>query len=376
MKIFLTLILAQIFLTVYVLYHVWHALSLKRSWRTPIVGLLIVEIILLLCGHFFYEKLNDKLLSFMLLVCGTWFIASIYFSAISFLLDIARTVNHFRPFFPHWIRKHYNGTKLTLFFFSILFVGSLLCYGYCHYSHPKITHQQIHIPKKAGGGRQSVRIAFAADIHIGYIVDRSQLSRYVDLINAQNCDIIMFGGDMIDYDLHFLNVQDMAAEFRRLQAPLGVYAILGNHEYRFDVTKKIAWLEHAGVTILRDSVLMPDLSFYLVGRDDKRNSNRKSLNYLLTGLDKDKPIIVANHQPTNIVESVMNQVDLEMIGHTHDGQIWPYNHIVKRHWDGYSYGYRKKGDSQFYISSGLGLSGPPFRIFTDSELVVFEILFL
>ncbi len=374
MKVFLTSILAQVFLTGYILYHVWYVLPAKKKYRIPVVGLILLEVLLSFFAYFFHKHLNDDLLHYSQIICGTWFIASIYFSLFLIILDIICILNYFFSFFPSWVKVYYKQIKYALSVFFIILVTFFLICGYDSYLHPKVKHQTIHISKKAGK-ISSVRIAFASDIHAGIVVDRSQVKRYVDLINAQKCDIIILGGDMIDYDLHILNKQDVAQEFCRLKAPLGVYAILGNHEYRFNREKKIEWLRSAGLTILQDSVVMPEMSFYLIGRDDKKNKNRKSLSYLVTGLDKSKPIIVADHQPTNIMENVMNETDFVMMGHVHNGQIWPYNHFLQWYWDGFSEGYGKKGNTQTYISSGLGLSGPPFRVFTDSEIIVFEIIF-
>lgn len=375
MKIFLTSIFAQTLVTVYILYHAWHALPPKKGWRIALIGLIAVEEALFFLGYFFHQYLDTGLMNLIQIVCGSWFIASIYLAGFLLIIDALRLINHYFPFFPKWVSARYSQVKLSLFVLLVAIVTTFLFLGYRSYLNPRVNHQTIHIAKKGGGKRQSVRIAFAADIHAGYVVDRAQLKRYVDLINEQQCDMIILGGDMIDHDLHPLNQQDMGAEFRRLKAPLGVYAILGNHEYRFNTDKKIEWLREAGLTVLRDSIIMPDFSFYVIGRDDKKNPNRKTLGYLLEGLDTSKPILVANHQPTNIVESIRNQVDMEMMGHVHDGQIWPYNYVMRWYWAGFSNGYLRKGDTHLFITSGLGLSGPPFRIFTDSEVVVFDIIF-
>ncbi len=374
MKIFLTSIFAQTILTGYIFYHAWHAVPSGKTWRLPLVGLFVVEILLFFTGFFFHKVLDDKFLYFLQMVCGTWFIAAVYLSMCLFVMDILRIINHFFPFFPKYIRTYYRQIKIFLFFFFPSLVIFFLSCGFYSFNHPKVKYQTIEIHKKAGK-LEKFRIAFATDIHAGYIVDKNQLHKYIDLINAQHCDLIMLGGDMIDYDLHILNMEDMASEFRRLHAPQGVYAVLGNHERRFDTEKKVEWLRSAGLTVLKDTVIMPELSFYLIGRDDKKNEDRRSLSYLTTGLDRSKPIIVIDHQPASLGENLMNQVDFTAHGHVHNGQIWPYNYAMYWFWNGFSEGYHRLGKTQMYISSGLGLSGPPFRVFTDSEVIVFELVF-
>jgi predicted MPP superfamily phosphohydrolase len=358
----------------YVFCHLWYAGHSRKGWKIFISCLFSVLLSGYLVGFFLHQQLNDTFLYFLLSAYGIWYVAVIYFALFLFVIDVVWMVHRFFPIYPPWVRKHYRNIKIGLLSLIAGTVSFFLCYGYYSFLHPKIKHQTIHINKKAEQ-IDTLRIAFVADIHAGYIVNREHLKKFVDLINAQSCDMILLGGDMIDYDMHILNVQQMDVEFRRLKAPGGVYAILGNHEHRFNTAKRKEWLEKCGIIVLQDSVAMPEMSFYLIGRDDKHNKQRKSLDYLLAGLDKNKPLILADHQPFNVGEALMHGIDFMISGHTHNGQIWPNTIWINWLFDGFGEGYKRKGHTQFYISSGLGVSGPPFRIFTDSEIVVFEIVF-
>jgi len=123
---------------------------------------------------------------------------------------------------------------------------------------------------------------------------------------------------------------------------------------------------------LRDSVCLVDSSFYLIGRDDRTNTKRKSLKELVTGLNVNLPRILMDHQPYHLDEAEKNNIDFQISGHTHNGQFFPGNLFVKKIYE-LGYGYLKKGNSHFYVSSGLGIWGPQYRIGTESELVVIHL---
>lgn len=243
---------------------------------------------------------------------------------------------------------------------------------------------------------KNLRIVVATDIHAGYLIDKDIISMYVDKIMAQKPDIILLVGDIIDYDAKSLYEQRMETEFFRLKAPYGVYASTGNHEY-IDIgekkDEKILWLsEKAGLTVLRDTTILIANSFYLVGREDDLAENRKSLPEIMQGVDKDLPVIVMNHEPHYLDQEVEAGADIALYGHTHNGQFFPNNVFMALNSKIYNagiipkdkkpkfmyelpYGYKKKGDTHIYVSSGLGLAGPQFRIGTISEIVVLNVSF-
>jgi hypothetical protein len=168
----------------------------------------------------------------------------------------------------------------------------------------------------------------------------------------------------------------MEEELKQIKATLGVYAINGNHEYYSERPNSTSeFLQNkCGITVLRDSVALINNSLYVVGRDDRTNSKRNSLAEVMAGLDHTKPIILLDHQPFHLEEAEQNGVDIQISGHTHDGQIFPGNLIVKKMYEIGS-GYKKKGNTHYYVSSGLGLWGPQYRIGTQSEIGVITLKF-
>ena len=167
--------------------------------------------------------------------------------------------------------------------------------------------------------------------------------------------------------------QHMDEELREIKAPLGVYAINGNHEHYAESPNATAeYLKSAGIKVLRDEVALVDSSFYIVGRNDRSNLRRMNLNDLMKGLDPTKPTILLDHQPYHLEEAEQNNIDLQISGHTHNGQFFPGNLFVKSMYE-LGYGYLKKGKTNYYVSSGLGIWGPQYRIGTQSELVVIKL---
>jgi hypothetical protein len=163
-----------------------------------------------------------------------------------------------------------------------------------------------------------------------------------------------------------------------LKSSGGVIASTGNHEYIGGIDKAYNYLQNHRILLLRDQMVKIN-GIYFVGRDDISRarftgSNRKNLSELLLKADKSCPVIVIDHQPAAIGESISNRADLHISGHTHDGQIFPFNFITKKIF-GISSGYLHKGNTHIYVSSGFGTWGPPIRIGNSPEIVSIKLRF-
>lgn len=373
MKVFIQSIVAQILFSPYIWYRGNQALPPRKAVRIPFALLFILEIALYFFGFTFRMDLPDNVMTTIQMICNTWYIASIYIVLALLTLEVFRLSDRFFHWFPSFITRNYPRVKLTLFFAVLLGVSTLMVHAYYKVAYPVVKHVYITIPK-SGGTRDSVTIAMMSDMHIGEVINRKFVERYVKLCNEQHPDLVVLVGDQVDYEVRFAEKEHIEDVLLQLKAPLGVYAINGNHEYRANIHAKEKWLKTTGAILLKDSVIMPDSSFYVIGRDDRTNKNRTALQALMNGLDQSKPIIILDHQPDSFAEVAMNQGDLGLSGHTHNGQIWPYSLVVGQVFE-CSYGQYKKGNSQFYISSGIGVAGPPYRVGTNSELVILHITF-
>lgn len=162
----------------------------------------------------------------------------------------------------------------------------------------------------------------------------------------------------------------MAEEFRQLGIP--VYACLGNHDYYTGVGSDLRFCHEAGIHVLRDTYADVD-GITVIGRDDRTNPNRKPLSELMKGIDHKRFLLELDHQPYHLEEAQHCGVDFEFAGHTHHGQIWPLNWITDAIYED-AFGPWQKGKTQYYVSSGLGIWGAKFRIATQSEYVVLNIV--
>ena len=210
------------------------------------------------------------------------------------------------------------------------------------------------------------KVVMASDLHLGYHNPRKELARWVDMINAENPDFILIAGDIIDGSMRPLLEERMAEEFHRLQAP--VYACLGNHEFYAGHPEAKQFYKDAGIHLLIDNGVVIDSCIVIIGRDDRTNMRRKPIKDLMNGVPVGYTIVL-DHQPYNLDRAEAAGVDFQLSGHTHRGQVWPISWITDRIYE-CSWGSYQRGNTQFYISSGIGIWGGKFRIGTQSEFVV------
>ena len=245
----------------------------------------------------------------------------------------------------------------------VFFMLALFLYGYLHYQHKHREELQLTTRKQM---EKPVKLVMMSDLHIGYHNRRSELSRWVDMINAEQPDLILIAGDIIDGSMRPLTEQRMHEEFLRLKAP--VYACIGNHEYYSGEPRARQFYKDAGIHLLQDScVTIGDLC--IIGRDDRSNFHRDSLGVLMKKADREKYCILLDHQPYHLDQAERQQVDFQFSGHTHHGQVWPISWITEHVYE-CAFGQHQRGQTRFYVTSGIGLWGGKFRIGTRSEYVV------
>lgn len=298
---------------------------------------------------------------------GYWLIIFLYVLVAVLFADLLRLTNHYFHIFPDIVKTHYPQAKLIYFASTVFIILILSLAGYIRFSNPKIVNLALDITGKQNS-LNSFSIVAISDVHLGDVIRKRRLEKYVELINKQNPDIVFIAGDLFDRNLHSVQSQKMDSILKTLKSKYGTYAILGNHEYYGNVDKAIQIMDQSGIKLLRDSVVNIGDKFILIGRDDLTNKNRKSLQNLLSDNQNGLPLILLDHQPVNLNDAVENNIDFQLSGHTHNGQLFPYNRIVSKMYK-LAYGYHKIENTNFYVSSGLGLWGAPIRLGTQSEIV-------
>lgn len=304
-------------------------------------------------------------------VLPLWFLRPAYFLGSSWLFVFLYTIIIFLLSGLFCRRKgglRVLRVRLLVAYFVAL---SAAVYGYFRFDSPKVIECRIEVEKPL---EREYRVVGVSDLHLGLGVGKSRLRRYVELINAQRPDVVLIAGDLVDNTLRPLEEERMYEEFLLLDAPFGVFASTGNHEYMsYDMQACREFFGRSGIHLLEDSVMLAG-DIVIVGRDDiSGRPDRRSLRELLLPADVSKPVIVLDHEPNDLSEAVMSGVDVQFSGHTHNGQFFPGNILVKMLYE-LPFGYLRRGRTHFFVSSGLGIWGPLFRVGTDSDLVVFNIV--
>ncbi|KAB7669946.1 metallophosphoesterase [Bacillus sp. B1-b2] len=257
---------------------------------------------------------------------------------------------------------------------TFLLIAFILIYGSFNAYSPIIRTYKLTIAKKHAR-RPSLKIAMASDMHFGTLSGRKHLNRLVTNINDLQPDLILFPGDIIDDDPTPFMKKKMGDQLAKLYAPLGIYGVLGNHEYYGKMIPEfIKEMERVGVKILLDEKITIDDTIRLIGRKDKTDKDRLTIPSLLENEESTLPIVMMDHQPAELEAAMNDGIDVILSGHTHRGQMAP-NHLITKKVFELDWGYKKKKQLHAIVSSGFGFWGPPIRIGSRSEILYIDITF-
>ena len=270
-----------------------------------------------------------------------------------------------------------QGVKVVAFIAALAVFFTTMVIGHRNVRYPRVMYQKYTFKRLVPEGAQPekrMRLVFFSDLHIGEAMTPDYIARAVKLIQDQQPDLILCGGDFIDHRAVYAYDPRVMASLRSLHAPMGVYYVLGNHEYRDDLEANIRWVSEVGGTLLRDSIAFPGNGpLTLIGRDDWVNGDRKPFEVIANEADPLRgPVVLMEHTPASIDSIGDSPVDLILCGHTHGGQIWPGQLMV---WWRYGMvsGTRPVGEREVCISSGIGSAGATYRVGTRSEIRVYDL---
>ncbi len=262
----------------------------------------------------------------------------------------------------------------------LVIAAGLSVYGAVHASAIQTSRYEVQLRLGTEAEeRASLQIALISDLHLGYVMEENHMKKIVAAVNAVKPDLICIAGDIFDGDATSLkNPEALQHLFREMKATHGVYAVHGNHDAGASYDQMMDFLAGAGVQVLKDEAVAIDGRVVLAGRMDsspigRQGEGRKALE--LPQGTEELPVIVMDHQPGNIKEYGGN-VDLIFCGHTHQGQMFPFNLITNALFD-VDYGYYQMPDNgpQVIVTSGAGTWGPPQRVATDNEIAAVRIEF-
>lgn len=299
-----------------------------------------------------------------------WLGVMLYLLVGYLIVDILRFINYISGI----QLLSFLSEKKTIVIAAIYVITAVvIVIGYINAKNPRVSKIEINLPSDRKISHQ-LKVVAASDIHLGTIISNGRLKKLTKLINDQNPDIILLVGDTFDEDLGPVIRNNMGEQLATLNARYGVYAVTGNHEYYGNAAKAVEYLQNHGITVLQDTTITVGGIVNLIGRNDRQSirflgKNRKPLEELVKEANQSLPSILMDHQPFNLEEAENNKINLQLSGHTHHGQLWPFNYITGAMFE-LSSGYLKKGNTHYYVSNGYGTWGPPVRIGNRPEIIV------
>jgi predicted MPP superfamily phosphohydrolase len=360
---------------VYIFYKGYNAIPALKNNR-----LLYSLVFFLLSGIFIAAKIlearHSSVISDALNILGGFWLAFMLYGFIFFLIsDIFLLLLR--------IPGIIGADKIFLFrkwsfFITAAFSSLLIIGGFINALIPVVKEYNITINKQAGEIK-TLRVAAVSDIHLGSVIRKRSIKKLSGMLRNMKPDIVFLLGDIVDGEIGPVLRGDLLKYFTIPSCQDGLYAITGNHEFIGGAAKTIPYIESKGIRVLKDEMVTLEGGIQLIGRIDRDSRRfygreRLSLADLMKQADTTRPVILLDHQPFNLNESAKLGVDLELSGHTHNGQMWPLNYVTAKIYE-LSYGYLRKGNSQFIVSSGYGLWGPRVRSGSRSEVLLINITF-
>lgn len=287
------------------------------------------------------------------ILSAIWLPLSFYFLAASLFVVIVKFIFHNSiPFLPH----------IT---FSMVFL--FIFYGLINSRKIRIREIKVHLPNLPEFWKGKIAV-LASDFHFGHVLRKPSAKKLVKIINSLNPDIVFIPGDFFDGAKS--DFRGVASIFTKIVSPLGTYFVSGNHEViaGLEICKEA--IAEAGIQLLENKKAEIQ-GLQILGTSYQNKETAESLTKVLADLniDKNKPSILLKHVPDHLEAVGNTNISLTLCGHTHLGQIWPFNIITKKMFTGFDYGLNKLGRNLVYTSSGVGTWGPPVRIFTHAEIV-------
>jgi len=366
-------------LNYYIFIRGWQAISLIPFLKPIYAVIFFFSALAYIAARILNTNIPDLLYDTLLWTGSLWFAFMLYFFLFILLFDISRLINHFFSIYPSFITNNYQTAKFVTFISVILITSIVIIAGYINTRIIKINYQEIEIPKKASKLNE-LNVVLVADFHLTPVNNRGLCKSIVEKINTLNADIVLMPGDILDDNISMLKRRNIAKCLSEIKSKYGVFVSNGNHEFIIGVEEADKYLNELNLNVLRDSAFLVANSFYILGREDRSitsftSKQRKSLKNILNDVDRNFPVIILDHTPSGLDEVVQGNIELQLSGHTHHGQMFPLNLITKMIYE-VSWGYLKKEQTQFYVTCGVGTWGPPVRLGSDSEIVSMKIRFV
>ncbi|QIA06477.1 metallophosphoesterase [Draconibacterium halophilum] len=362
--------LAYILPNIYVFFRIKTLFVSKKYHRLYIAIYLLLALIFPVSQNFLRHN-TDFISQFFTTVSGYLLPFFLYLFLSVLVFDLFLLTNLIFKIVSVEHRKSFSFRRAA--FSSLLLISAATVIGgVINLNTIRVSKYNIVVPKK-NTTMENLRVAFVADFHIQQKTRLRFVRQFVRKVNALQPDLILYGGDIVEGRGESATSVEIESALKSIQTKYGAFGVLGNHEFYADQNDG-RFFEQAGIILLNDSIVRINDSFYLAGRYDEHFRNRKTVHEVLGNNPADLPLILLDHRPTQLQEVSQTMVDAQFSGHTHNGQLFPLNYIIRQMYE-LSWGYRKTGDTHFFVTSGLRLWGPPVKTAGKSEIMLVDFTF-
>ncbi len=364
-----------LFLSIYGAMQAYVFWAMVRAWKLRARGKIALGLwlVLMLPGPIFVRVLDNqgyyRLAGAAALVFYSWMAVSFWLLVGFGLIDVYNMIVRGLGLLLARLGKATIRPRWRAWTVTPLVLLALVA-GLWEASHPRITHLEVTTPDLPDG-RDQVRIVLISDMHLGLHMGPGELRKIVSRIEQMSPDMLISTGDLVDSSMHRL--VGLAEPLSDIATPLGKYAVLGNHEYYVGLDASERFHRQAGFRLLRQEWAEPIEGLILAGVDDPAGRRRSAEVKLDEGsLLSQVPegfVILLKHRPS-VAESSARRFDLQLSGHTHGGQIWPWHYITYLQFPYVQGLHRLQAGSSVYVHRGTGTWGPPIRLFAAPEITV------
>jgi hypothetical protein len=377
----MTLFLLMYF-SIYGCLHLYAFLKLKRGFALglPVYLILAIFMILMVVSPIavrISERYGYEALARGLAYIGfTWMGMLFIFISASFFFDIYRLLHFLARMLTQRPLADFTLSLRNFCTLTILLSFAVVIYGYFEALHIRTEHVTVKtnkIPEKIG----RFRVVQISDVHLGLIVGKSRLKRILRQVKDARPDILVSTGDLVDGQMD--DLEALTDMFQNIPTKYGKFAITGNHEFYAGIDRALAFTQKAGFTMLRGEGITVSNLINIVGVDDPARKRygpdlTVSEKALLEKMPREKFTLFLKHQPVISSES-LGMFDLQLSGHTHKGQIFPFNLVTKLYYRMHTGLTKVNGNALLYVSRGSGTWGPPVRFLSPPEVTVIDITY-
>ncbi|MDQ1335657.1 MAG: uncharacterized protein QG552_2607 [Thermodesulfobacteriota bacterium] len=371
----------SVFLTIYGLLHFYAFLKVQKAFAfSRGIGAVLVCFMLVMVLSPMIVRLSESLATDALsrtlaFAAYTWMGLLFLFVSAALFIDLYRLIcavgaHLFHGKLGRWV------PSATVVFFAALAASVVgTAYGYLEAVTIRNAHITIQTPKIPKGLKR-LRIVQISDIHLGWMVGERRLENILARVREAKPDILISTGDLVDGEMD--DASGLAEMFRLIRAPYGKFAVTGNHEFYAGLDRSLRFTKAAGFTVLRGTGVDIEGVIFIAGVDDEAG-HRSGLfagdreEELLSQVPVGRFALLLKHRPY-VDPKVDRRFDLQLSGHTHGGQIFPFSLIIKMLYPVDAGLLKPKDGAYLYVSRGAGTWGPPIRFFAPPEITTIDLI--